>query len=236
MEGENKVVLRSSIVTSRCDQRQVNRVRNHDTIRSEIARAAVRSFLQDGFEHTTVDDIAAAAGISRRTYFRYFGSKDESLVSKMQEVGILVAESLARAPVTVPPHIALRDAFLDVESHLGEFPDRQRALANMLRTNPRVHGAFLLVQLEWIDELSAILASRHGGQEQMADRFYAHMALGAWNLAVDRWLDDPASTLRDQAIQAFTELAALLPTAEHDAAAGVCTPDVHANPDAPADR
>ena len=192
----------------------MNRVRKHDAVRAEIARAAVRSFLRNGFEQTTVDDIAAAAGISRRTYFRYFSSKDESLLSKMQEVGISVAERLAQVPETVPPLIALREAFLQVESNLGEVRERQRALANMLRTNPRVHGAFLVVQLEWIDELTAILASRHGDHERMADRFHALMALNAWNLAVDRWLDEPVSTLRDQAMHVFTELLLLAPPPE----------------------
>ncbi|MCA9846415.1 MAG: TetR family transcriptional regulator [Dehalococcoidia bacterium] len=198
-------------------QRQVNRVRSHDTVRAEIARAAVRSFLRNGFEQTTVDDIAAAAGVSRRTYFRYFGSKDESLLSQMQEVGVFVAERLARVPETVPPLVALREAFFQVESTLAEFRDRQRALATMLRTNPRVHGALLVVQHEWVDELASILTTRHGGQERMADRFHAHMAVTAWNLAVDRWLDDPASTLRDQAMDVFRELDELVLAPEHGA-------------------
>ena len=192
-------------------------MRKHDAVRSEIARAAVRSFLHNGFEQTTVDDIAAAAGISRRTYFRYFGSKEDSLLSQMQEVGVFVAERLARVPETVPPLIALREAFFQVESTLGEFRARQRALAKMVRTNPRVHGAFLLVQHEWVDDLASILARRHGGQERMADRFHAHMAVTGWNLAVDRWLDDPASTLPDQATYVFRVLDELLLAPEHGA-------------------
>lgn len=199
---------------SRTFERQVNRLRSHDTTRAEIARAAIRSFLRDGFESTTVDDIAAAAGISRRTYFRYFGSKDESLLSGMQEVGILVAEAFRRVPPTVPPLIALRDAYLEVEESLAEFPERQRALGKMLRTNPRVHGALLLVQLEWIEDLTEVLANRHGGEERIADRLLAHMSMDAWNLAVDRWLEDPTASLRDQATRTFGELMRLVPDSD----------------------
>jgi len=199
---------------SRTLERQVNRLRSHDTTRAEIARAAIRSFLRDGFESTTVDDIAAAAGISRRTYFRYFGSKDESLLSGMQEVGILVAEAFRRMPNTVPPLAALRDAYLEVEASLSEFPERQRALGKMLRTNTRVHGALLLVQLEWIEDLTEVLASRHGGEERVADRLLAHMAMDAWNLAVDRWLEDPTKSLRDQATLTFGELMNLVPDSD----------------------
>lgn len=192
-------------------ERPVNRLRSHDTTRAEIARAAIRSFLRDGFDSTTVDDIATAAGISRRTYFRYFGSKDESLLSGMQEVGILVAEAFRRMPTTVPPLVALRDSYLEVEASLAEFPERQRALGKMLRTNNRVHGALLLVQLEWIEDLTEILASRHRGEERVADRLLAHMAMDAWNLAIDRWLEDPSSSLRTEAIQTFDELMKLVP-------------------------
>lgn len=112
-------------------------MRNHDTVRAEIARAAVRSFLRNGFEQTTVDDIAAAAGVSRRTYFRYFGSKDESLLSQMQEVGVFVAEHLARVPETVPPLVALREAFFQVESR---WPSFASASARWQRCSERIHA------------------------------------------------------------------------------------------------
>lgn len=199
---------------SRTLEGQMNRMRSHDTTRAEIAQAAIRSFLRDGFESTTVDDIAAAAGISRRTYFRYFGSKDESLLSGMQEVGILVAEAFRRMPNTVPPLVALRDAYLEVEASLSEFPERQRALGKMLRTHPRVHGALLLVQLEWVEDLTEALASRHGGDERVADRLLAHISMDGWNMAVDRWLEDPSTSLRDQATLTFGELVKLVPDSD----------------------
>src|SRR5579872_5890996 len=47
------------------------------TDRRRLERVAVGLFAQRGFERTTIDDIAAAAGIGRRTFFRYFGSKND---------------------------------------------------------------------------------------------------------------------------------------------------------------
>lgn len=191
---------------------QVSRLRSHDTTRAEIARAAIRAFLRSGFDQTTVDDIAAAAGISRRTYFRYFSSKDESLLSGMQEVGISVAEALRHGPLDVHPLVALRNAYLEVERTLSEFPERQRALGRMLRANPRVHGALMLVQIEWVDELTEVLASRHpDGEERLSDRLMAQMAMDAWNLAVEAWLADPGANLHDEAARAFDALIALVP-------------------------
>ncbi|MGE3961456.1 MAG: TetR family transcriptional regulator [Dehalococcoidia bacterium] len=201
-------------MVSRSLQSQVSRLRSHDSTRAEIARAAIRSFLRNGFEHTTVDDIAAAAGISRRTYFRYFASKDESLLSGMQEIGISVAEAFRRMPTSVPPIAAMRDAFLEVEAAHAAVPERQRSLGGMLRNNQRVHGALMLVQLEWVEELAEVLASRRAdGIEQPADRLLAHMAVDAWNFAVDEWLKSPSSSLADQATRAFDELMKLVPGA-----------------------
>ena len=47
------------------------------TTHGELSHVALALFLERGFDHTTVDDIAAAAGISRRTLFRYFPSKND---------------------------------------------------------------------------------------------------------------------------------------------------------------
>ena len=199
-------------MVSRSLQRQVSRLRSHDTTRAEIARAAIRSFLRNGFEHTTVDDIAAAAGISRRTYFRYFASKDESLLSDMQEMGISVAEAFRRAPASLPPLTAMREAFLEIEGVASEFPERQRSLGAMLRANQRVHGALLLVQLEWIEEFAEVIANRRGDSvERPTDRLIAHMGMDAWNMAVDWWLEDEGSSLHDQAARAFELLGQLVP-------------------------
>jgi AcrR family transcriptional regulator len=49
-------------------------------------RAAVRLFRESGYEATTVDDIASAAGCSRRTFFRYFGTKEDVLLQETREM------------------------------------------------------------------------------------------------------------------------------------------------------
>ena len=51
--------------------------RSRRAARAEVARVGVALFLERGFDATTMDDVAAAAGVSRRTLFRYFGSKEE---------------------------------------------------------------------------------------------------------------------------------------------------------------
>jgi AcrR family transcriptional regulator len=71
-------------------------------VRRELVAAAVRLFRIQGYEETTVDDIAAAAGVGRRTFFRYFPSKEDA-ISPDHEVGLArIAEVFATAHPTEP--------------------------------------------------------------------------------------------------------------------------------------
>jgi AcrR family transcriptional regulator len=71
-------------------------------VRRELVAAAVQLFRTRGYEETTVDDIAAAAGVGRRTFFRYFPSKEDA-ISPDHEVGLArIAEVFATAHPTEP--------------------------------------------------------------------------------------------------------------------------------------
>ncbi|MET0423498.1 MAG: helix-turn-helix domain-containing protein, partial [Actinoplanes sp.] len=62
------------------------RTRVRDAIRSELAEAAVAAFRADGFDATTVEAIAAQVGVSKRTFFRYFGSKEDAVLEPLEEL------------------------------------------------------------------------------------------------------------------------------------------------------
>lgn len=70
------------------------RERNKARARSEIATAALRLFADRGFEGVTVDEIVAAAGVSRRTFFRYFETKEDALLADYPELNIRLTETL----------------------------------------------------------------------------------------------------------------------------------------------
>src|SRR4051812_18926129 len=88
-------------------------LRDHarDAVRAEVQRQAWLLFSEHGFEATTVDRIAAAAGMSRRTFFRYFASKDHLVLARMVESGAALVEDLEARPATETPWTALRKAF-----------------------------------------------------------------------------------------------------------------------------
>ena len=60
------------------------RERTRRAVRGELAQLAVSLFVEKGYDETTIDDLAAAAGMSKRTFFRYFASKEELVMGKYE--------------------------------------------------------------------------------------------------------------------------------------------------------
>ncbi len=70
------------------------RERNKARARAEIATAALRLFADRGFEGVTVDQIVDAAGVSRRTFFRYFETKEDALLADYPELNLRLTQSM----------------------------------------------------------------------------------------------------------------------------------------------
>ncbi|MGC0370040.1 TetR/AcrR family transcriptional regulator [Microbacterium sp. SLBN-111] len=83
---------------------------------AEISGVAMRLFLDQGFEQTTIDQIAAAAGISRRSFFRYFGTKEDVLLGDLARDGERLRDALDEIPTDVGPWEALRRALDSVHA------------------------------------------------------------------------------------------------------------------------
>jgi AcrR family transcriptional regulator len=88
------------------------RERRSEQLRSEIEHVALREFAQRGYDAVTVDDIATAAGISVRTFFRYFPAKDEVLVAELRRTIDRIAADVAARPDEESAVEALHDALL----------------------------------------------------------------------------------------------------------------------------
>src|SRR3954451_1699915 len=78
------------------------RERTRRAVRAELAQLAKDLFVEKGYDETTIDDLAAAAGMSKRTFFRYFASKEELVMGKYEILGEQLAEDLAARPADEP--------------------------------------------------------------------------------------------------------------------------------------
>src|ERR1035441_9206918 len=117
-------------------------LRNRATraVRAEIAAVAVRLFLAQGFDKTTVDQVAAEAGLSRASFFRYFGSKEDVLLGHLEELGHKVADALAARPAHEPAWQALRRSFDPLITERLAYPDEGLTIRRILHDTPSLQA------------------------------------------------------------------------------------------------
>jgi AcrR family transcriptional regulator len=117
--------------------------RKRQLVRLEIARAAWLLFAERGYEDTTVDEIARAAGISRRSFFRYFSSKEDVVVGTSDALAEDVLAAFARRPAGEPPLLAIERALKPaIETRLADAAEA-RAIVSLLRESRTLRRALL---------------------------------------------------------------------------------------------
>jgi AcrR family transcriptional regulator len=170
-------------------------------IRTDLARIAMRLFLERGFDQVSVDQIAAEAGISQRTFFRYYPSKDDVLLQyENQHLERLVRALVAR-PESEPPYAALKAAYLDTAAVEQTARDRIRQRARVMRGAPALQTRISGEIVAGNGSVAAILADRMGvDDEDLRPKIIAAatsaVAVDVWN----RWVasetvDDPAELM-----------------------------------------
>jgi AcrR family transcriptional regulator len=135
------------------------RERKREHVRTTIQREALRLFTEHGFEQTTVEQIADAAGISPATFYRYFTSKEDSVVT--DEYDPIIIQLLMERPADEPLIESIRAMMTGV---LVTYFDRDRELLvkrhELRRKTPSLQAAFAEEQ-ERTSELLAALIARH---------------------------------------------------------------------------
>ena len=178
------------------------------TTRAELEQVALELFAERGFVATTVDDIASAAGIGRRTFFRYFASKNDVVWGDF-ELGLLaLRERLATGQPGRPLLDELREAVLAFNRFdPGEVPWHRDRMALIL-TVPALQAHSTLRYAAWRSVIAEFAASRLGGSSaDLLPQLVAHSCLGAALTAYEQWLLRPGSDLPqllDQAMRALS--------------------------------
>lgn len=166
-------------------------------VRDQVLQEAWLLFARHGFEGTTIDQIAEASGMSRRTFFRYFTGKDELIVEKLVEAGERVADALERRPEGEAAWPALRRAFDAVIASVEGHPDHSRNLRVMLRNEPVVRGSLEEWRRRWIDLLRPLIAVRLGVEPgDVCAEAMAGAALACLDAAQVEWAERPGQDLR----------------------------------------
>ncbi|MFD9687999.1 TetR family transcriptional regulator [Kitasatospora sp. NPDC001309] len=183
--------------------------RKRRLVADELTRAALGLFAEHGFDAVTVDEIAAATGMSKRTFFRYFASKEDVVVRFLAELGDGMRAELAARPAGESPSTALRHTvWAAVDACAGHSEQTLRVVRLILGT-PALRARLLEHQSQWREELAAELADRLGvdAAAGLRPRMAAGMALTAFDVVLQCWsasggTADPAA-LTDQAFTAI---------------------------------
>lgn len=158
------------------------RARKHRETLARITDAGICLFLERGYDATTIDDVAAAAGISRRTFFHYFKSKDDILVSLQSGMGDMIADAIRNAPAQKRPLEVMRDAVLEVCEAIP--PDELRAIDRLMHSSAAVQARKQASYVEQENILFSALRERWPDPaREGALRLIAMLSIGAIRLA-----------------------------------------------------
>jgi Transcriptional regulator len=142
------------------------RQRKKQQTREALIDAALDLFLLQGYEHTTVDQIAAAAEVSPRTFFRYFGSKEELLSHYMSTAEDALIRALAERPAEEPPFTAAAEAyrafFRSLEDASPQDKERFTKTRRVLAAEPALLGVQFTRMAGMEERLTAEMARRMG--------------------------------------------------------------------------
>jgi AcrR family transcriptional regulator len=158
-------------------------------VRAELAQVAFELFRRDGFDNVTVNDLAAAAGVSRSTFLRYFGSKEEAVLSAFDAQGDRVADALRARPADEDDWTALRRALDTSLEHYRHDPAGALATTRLVQDTPALCARSLEKQSGWRPSLAQALAERTGAEHSvtLGHAVRVAAALDCLNVALDHW-------------------------------------------------
>lgn len=165
------------------------RERNKARARAEIASAALRLFGERGFEGVTVDQIVAAAGVSRRTFFRYFETKEDALLADYPELNTRLTESLGLS-VSGDPLDAVRAGLHRLADWYVERSDVVLERSQVIRDAALPLAARNLEFLsQWERAIAMTLARNCGGDGgDLMPRTAAAAVVAAFRAALTEWV------------------------------------------------
>lgn len=179
------------------------------TTHGELSTIALQLFLERGYEETTVEDIAAAAGIGRRTLFRYFPSKNDLPWGDFDALLTMMREHLRDLRPDVPVMEALRGAIIE----FNRFPPEQIALhrerMRLLLEVPALVAHSSLRYQDWRTAVAEYVARRIGGAvDDLEPQAVAWACLGLCLAAYQEWLHHEEEDLLVLIDRAFHRLEA----------------------------
>ena len=168
-----------------------------------IVAAALELFAERGFERTTIDQIAAAADISRRTFFAT--RRQGGVVLRRGERLLEVVEAtLDAAPAGEPVLELARRATRAQAAHSVADPERRLARERLIAATPALQARRLAKNLRWEQAITARLRERGSGEQEAL--LVPKLAMACFQTAYERWVRDPGRDLPGLVDESFAAL------------------------------
>lgn len=190
--------------------------RRRSTTKDHIAGVAIDLFATYGFSEVSVDDIAAAAGIARRTLFRYYPSKSAIPWGDFDTHLRAFTAVFDAADPTLPMAATLRAALLDFNTFDESEAARHRQRMRLILESAELQAYSMTLYAGWRDVVAQFVARRTGGRpENLVPQTVGWMMLGVALAAHEHWLargaEADSQSLRQDLATAFDAISAGLP-------------------------
>ncbi len=183
------------------------RERHKESTRRSLEDAALRLFAERGYDATTIEAIAEVAGVSPRTFFRYFAAKDEVLDMGWHERQAQLVSVGSTAPVELDDLGAAAWLLRAMSASFAAERERLRQRGTAALRSPTLRGRVADSLTAWESTVAGVLASRRGeGRPAFGDHVVAATAVAVWTTAIGHWLGDDDADLVAVVDEAFAHL------------------------------
>jgi AcrR family transcriptional regulator len=181
--------------------------RKQQVVRDAIFDAAIETFALNGFDGTTVEDVARAAGVSRATFFRYFSSKDDLLAQNVMNYGTALTEAIKGCPPSLSPFQIMHETVLSVARQTVTHPRTRQVIEISMRSASALQAHWSrMIEVEESVAIAFAAKLGHKSKDDLDPRLLAAMTLSAMNVAIMSWYRGDCHDLSAAVEQAFSRL------------------------------
>ena len=187
------------------------RERKKRELRRAIERSALRHFVENGFDATTIEQIAASVEMSPRTFFRYFPTKEDVVFTHASSALERLLAALRGYPPGRDELEMIRDGFVLVGENIEGHRRVELARARLILSHSGLRARALEMQAEWEQAIARELAVRAGLDAPDAHvQLLTTVGVAAHRIAFDRWRDGVEADLPQAIVATFALLPGML--------------------------
>lgn len=168
------------------------RERKKQRTRRDLADAALRMFVEQGYDATTLDELVESVEVSKRTFFRYFDSKEGAALAAEAELWDAYVDTVSRAEFGSQVLTTLRDTLVESTRNLPDgWPERFFRTRGLIGRTSALRAASMMLAACTHERLTATLAPQLGVKEDdVRLRLVVEIALSAYRCGAKDWISD----------------------------------------------